>query len=579
MAEKSILIEEHNLSNEIKFYFKSLALIIIRLFKNSLLYRPEKFSFSNQLRNENVISSSETDLWTTDDNEQNWILTAGKVQNLRVAAQQLNGVEVPENKIFSFWRHIGNPSAKHGYVLGREIREGCIVPTIAGGLCQLSNALYDAALKAGFEITERHKHTKVIKGSLAEMDRDATVKWNYIDLRFRSKHSFRIEIEMTEEKLLLKFKGLSKNNSDDKINPKAFIQSVKLNDCYSCGNFECFKHPEKTFREREKAITTFILDEKWSEYEEYIKSIDKNGNHFIVPLLANRFIKINRYLWAITKGKSVTAVTLITLYRSLCLRIFTKPENNVFSLMLNLDKMVAREMVKQIPIESTHIVISQNLLPFIWADGALGGRTFDVLMTRFPIEKLHERLDVAYQKYPSSQTLNDFRAPEDLIDLENAALTKSRHIVTPHKEIADIFNNKAILLSWSYPKSTVQPTLSGGKILFPASSLGRKGAYEVRQLAKELNLGIKIIGNATEDDSFWNGIKVEMAKTNPFEDVQLLVYPTYIEHQPRILLKAISSGLPIITTTACGLNKTDNVTIIPVGDYEALKRAFIMLYR
>ena len=68
-------------------------------------------------------------------------------------------------------------------------------------------------------------------------------------------------------------------------------------------------------------------------------------------------------------------------------------------------------------------------------------------MTRLPIEKLHERLDMAHQQFPESKTLNDFRAPQTWIDLENIALTKSRHIITPHKEIADIFNNKSIILN------------------------------------------------------------------------------------------------------------------------------------
>lgn len=46
-----------------------------------------------------------------------------------------------------------------------------------------------------------------------------------------------------------------------------------------------------------------------------------------------------------------------------------------------------------------------------------------------------------------------------------------------------------------------------------------------------------------------------------------------IEHQPRILLKAIQAGIPIITTTACGLEKRENLTIIPIGNYKALKEA------
>jgi vancomycin resistance protein YoaR len=67
------------------------------------------------------------------DNQYNWFLTAGKIENLRVAARNLNGIEVKANKVFSFWKHIGKPTKRKGYVVGREIREGCIVPTIAGG--------------------------------------------------------------------------------------------------------------------------------------------------------------------------------------------------------------------------------------------------------------------------------------------------------------------------------------------------------------------------------------------------------------------------------------------------------------
>jgi len=114
-----------------------------------------------------VIASSESELWNADDNKLNWILTAGKIENLRIASKKFNGLEVKANQIFSFWKHLGNPNFNQGFVVGREIREGCIVPNVGGGLCQLSNALYDAALNAGFEIIERHKHTKVVSGSLS----------------------------------------------------------------------------------------------------------------------------------------------------------------------------------------------------------------------------------------------------------------------------------------------------------------------------------------------------------------------------------------------------------------------------
>jgi vancomycin resistance protein YoaR len=228
MPDKDTFTERHNHSSEFIFRFKSGVLIALRALKDTFHTRHKKFSAGNELRNEQVISFSESDLWNAGDNEENWILTAGKVQNLRIAARKLHGIEIPSHKVFSFWKHIGIPNKRRGYVVGREIREGCIVPTIAGGLCQLSNALYDAALKAGFEIVERHKHTRVIKGSLAEQDRDATVKWNYIDLRFKSRHAFRIEANINADKLLITFKGTQSKEEKNAITGSR-IPPSKLN--------------------------------------------------------------------------------------------------------------------------------------------------------------------------------------------------------------------------------------------------------------------------------------------------------------------------------------------------------------
>ncbi len=571
MPALKTLTEKHNLINEAKFLLKSFLLITRRQFQN-IFAGSKKFVDKQQLISQPIISVSESNLWNIDDNEQNWILTAGKIQNLRLAARRLNGIEVEANRTFSFWRHLGNPNIGKGYVVGREIREGCIVPTIAGGLCQLSNALYDAALKANFEILERHRHTKIIKGSLAEQDRDATVKWNYVDLRFKSNYSFRIEIDITADKLIVRFRSQEKNSSTGNSNSKGFLQSSKLNDCYSCGNLECFKHPGQTAIKQERAITTFILDEKWAEYDDYIKSISTEKDFFIVPVLKNRFIKTNRYDWTIKNPENVKAAWFASMQRALQLRFASIIHNNIFSLMLRLDGRFAKTAAALIPVESTHLVISQNLLPFLWNEGVLGGRTFDVVMGRLPIEKLHQRLDMAHKQFSHSETLNDFRASQVLIDSENTALTKARHIITPHKEIAETFNQKSIELSWALP-SVITKQATGGKILFPASALGRKGAYELRRLAQELNLHIVITGKATEGKNFWKGVTTEFAGSNPFDNVCLVVYPAYVEHQPRLLLKALAAGIPVITTTACGLSPTHNLTIFPVGDYDILKQA------
>lgn len=120
-------------------------------------------------------------------------LQQGKVQNLRRAVTKINQVLVPANQTFSFWAQIGRATKRGGFASGRLLREGCLMPAIGGGLCQLSNALYQAALDCDLEIVERYAHSRVVPGSASESGRDATVAWNYIDLRFRAIHDFCIE--------------------------------------------------------------------------------------------------------------------------------------------------------------------------------------------------------------------------------------------------------------------------------------------------------------------------------------------------------------------------------------------------
>ena len=569
------LTEKHSFINDTKFRLKILVLTVLRVLKN-VTSSIRKYSDMGLLNQESVIAFSESDLWNPFDNKDNWILTAGKIQNLRIAAKKINGLEIKADEVFSFWRHIGNPNIGKGYVIGREIREGCIVPTIAGGLCQLSNAIYDAALNANFEIVERHKHTKVIKGSLAEQDRDATVKWNYIDLRFKSRFDFRIEVELTSEKLIVRFRSEQKNVKTEKDNSK-IQDSNKLNDCYSCGNFSCFKHPDRSSVKQNIASTTFVLDEMWPEYDQYIQEIATSSDSFILPLKRNWLINTNRYSWTTSMSKNVQYTTFQGINRAMTLRFKSKKQNNVFEQALQLDKKIALAAAGKIPVESTHLVISQNLLPFLYESGVLGGRTFDVLMTRLPFEKLHERLDAAFSNHQGSATLRDFRASEKLVTLENKALTLARNIITPHSEIKELFRNKVVHLAWHIPSSNSKIG-KGGKVLFPASAVGRKGAYDIKRLAIELNFKFAFTGKVIESDNFWEDLDVEKFDGN-LNSIGLIVYPAHTENQPRQLLKAISYGIPVITTTSSGLESSEQVTVIEIGNYEQLRSEFLLRWR
>ena len=182
-------------------------------------------------------------------------LQAGKVRNLRVAAGFLDGLVIPAGQVFSFWRQVPRPTRGQGFVEGRELREGCIIPSVGGGLCQLSNALYDAALTAGFEIVERHAHSRRVPGSMAEAGRDATVFWNYVDLRFRPADEVRLTATLTDEELIVRLTGacLVSPAHPGRVGvvDEAPDLRPEVESCESCGVSECFRHRDYAKKTRE----------------------------------------------------------------------------------------------------------------------------------------------------------------------------------------------------------------------------------------------------------------------------------------------------------------------------------------
>jgi vancomycin resistance protein YoaR len=202
MAQAGEVKEPTRLSTTV-FWCKS-TLLKIRRVAQDVSGRAQRYLTDAKHEYPFIAAESRTPLWS-EDSQAERSLQIGKVQNLRCALRNLNGATIPAGGIFSFWKQIGRATPRRGYVRGRQLREGCLYPAVGGGLCQLSNALYDLALKSGCEIVERHPHTSIVPGSAAEVGRDATVAWNYIDLRFRPSAPLRIEAFLTRDELVVRF--------------------------------------------------------------------------------------------------------------------------------------------------------------------------------------------------------------------------------------------------------------------------------------------------------------------------------------------------------------------------------------
>lgn len=534
-----------------------------------------RYPIDNALTEKTTLAESKSPLWTQQEDAETTLI-GGKIHNLRLAIRRLNGVEVPAEAVFSFWKHIKRASRLKGYVAGRELREGCLIPGIGGGLCQLSNALYDAALHAGFEIVERHAHTQVIPGSLAETGRDATVFWNYVDLRFKYTRAFRIEAELTTDSLVVRFRGERVDKGRPFVLPgkSRSASATQIEDCFSCGIDDCFRQVRVPTNRNGFGRTAYLVDEYWPEFDLYIGAKKRETDLLCIPLDGKRLRRPN-YAWTTKDFGHVKQNRLFTLWRSYQSRKLASQGAARQKALLLAHERLAHRYESQLPYDITHLTVTSNLLPFLWRNGQLGGRTFDVLMTGFPIAMLQDRLDAAIRLHPESKTLSDFRAEDWLVNAESEALRRARRIITPHAEIAELYSDKSVLIDWAIPgqESKDSATKRDSRIVFPAATVARKGVYELRDALTGLDVQLAIMGPILEGDNFWNGLRVERlpAGDDWLADAAAVVLPAFVENKPRPLLKAVARGVPVIASSGCGLKNVRGVRTIRAGDVASLR--------
>ncbi len=142
-------------------------------------------SNSAQAKTESKISSFTTPL--VDDNK-------NRVTNIKITCSRISNTIVKAHEEFSFCEVAGQPSSEDGYKEAHAIVDGEIVNAIGGGNCQVSTTIYNAAKKIdGVEITERHEHGKDV--GYIEMGKDATVAYDYLDLKFENNNDFDLKLQ------------------------------------------------------------------------------------------------------------------------------------------------------------------------------------------------------------------------------------------------------------------------------------------------------------------------------------------------------------------------------------------------
>ena len=279
------------------------------------------------------------------------------------------------------------------------------------------------------------------------------------------------------------------------------------------------------------------------------------------------------YQWSAPVGLAVRHATLAALRRSWNQRRLPAQGARRQRVLIQGEAEIARTYASMLDPKCRHVVISQNLLPHLWRLGVLGGRSFDVLLERWPMEELQWRLDKAKAAHPQSTTLGDFRADEDLLRAEREALASAGRLITPHLALAAHFGARAWLIPWEMPAPMPRFAVAGKpSLLFPASRLGRKGVFEVAAALKSgIDAELRYLGAADEGSSDpFVGLDCSCGKASDLASASALVLPAWIEHQPRLALLALASGVPVIATEACGLPPHDMLHVIAAPDAAAL---------
>ncbi len=107
-----------------------------------------------------------------------------RLANITIASAAISGRILAPGEVLSFNEATGQRTADKGYQVAHVINGGVTDNGLAGGVCQVSGTLWNVAVRADMEITERTNHT--LKSAYMKAGEDATVNWPNLDLKIRN---------------------------------------------------------------------------------------------------------------------------------------------------------------------------------------------------------------------------------------------------------------------------------------------------------------------------------------------------------------------------------------------------------
>lgn len=186
-------------------------------------------------------------------------LDEGKIENIKIAIKNLDGIVIYPGKVFSFWKHVGRSSSKRGFKKGLVLSNGHLKEDVGGGLCQLSNLIaYMFACTECLFIERKHHSRDVFPDSnrTVPFASGATVFFNLIDLKIKNTYPFPLKLNLrtTDTQLRGSIDGAIQLDYFVKLEEQesCFIKSKKTNKLYRCNNLSRVFYKKNTKNEIKK---------------------------------------------------------------------------------------------------------------------------------------------------------------------------------------------------------------------------------------------------------------------------------------------------------------------------------------
>lgn len=135
---------------------------------------------------------------------------------------------------------------------------------------------------------------------MAAVGRDATIFWNYVDLRFRTPSDCQLEVWLTKSELRLRLRVLEAVDAPQCL-PPAPAPSITphpehpAESCETCGVISCFRNPSATGLTQNPA-TAWLVDAWWPVHGAWMAAHRRPGDTLLTPLDRRRW-RTGPYHW------------------------------------------------------------------------------------------------------------------------------------------------------------------------------------------------------------------------------------------------------------------------------------------